>query len=216
MHMAAPERDTDQIIGDADDRTIDPSHPVANSSDCMWVAAGFAEFADIINRTGYFAANYTSILNYAKWIYSVYAGNWNLNATSVSAGFGAPFLETCINLAKVDTNSTWIQNADWAANAMAKDLYTQTTNDDDLDSNDRAFGMVIEWAMANGTPEARSMTNALILQRWDTVWAFLSGIRMTSLIFQEFIWISPIVGNISIQMVWELIVFIFIRYMHCL
>src|SRR5271157_3506895 len=58
-----------------------------------------------------------------------------------------------------------------AAIAMANDLNGQNTDSNTLGDTDRALGMVIEWATANGSAPALAMANTIVNHWWSAIWA---------------------------------------------
>lgn len=170
MPFVAPQYDTDQIIGTADDRYLDRGHKYSEPYECMWLAASFAKFAFIINQTQFLGNLKNKMQSLAFNLYNNYSFAYNLNASLWYAQNAVPFLEASWNLNRISQNPSLHANATWAANASTQFLITLRNNDDDLGHHDRATGLIIEWALRENSTIALQIAQMLINARWTFVW----------------------------------------------
>jgi hypothetical protein len=147
LKFAAPERDTDQVIGTEDDRIIDPQNPITSSNDALWLAAGLGRFAQIIKQTGYFAEEFQSILNQAEWIFMNHTIGFNVNSASLHPFGGASLLAACLALDPLVSDTYYKVFGNWALIAMKEGFLSIVQNDSDLGGYERALGLMIEWAL---------------------------------------------------------------------
>jgi hypothetical protein len=177
MRMSSPEKATDQIIGTADDRRISESHPWATADEAMWLAAGMAKMACISQKTNYFQENQELYRQTAINIYANHAIAYNFSNSYVSPTMGAPLLSTAQDLAGLEAldgygNGNWTEIANWTAYAMKNAFYhnNQLSIWDDLGFQDRAAGLIVDWAFAVNTTTSRMLAYQLMERRWQLLW----------------------------------------------
>jgi Glycosyl hydrolase family 9/Cellulase N-terminal ig-like domain len=176
MKFAPAEKDTDNIVGTEDDRYLSPDHAVSDPYECMWLAAGFAKFSNIINSTGYFNKNLTDFTQFAKNIYNNYSSSYNTSASLWYSPAAAPFLAVNQDLFKLEGTQIYCDNAKWAAQAisnytMTYSFDTQKTTGNDIGIMDRGVGMVLDWAIDRNTPESWILAKQLAKFRWENIWS---------------------------------------------
>ncbi len=177
LRYVAPEFDTDQIIGTEDDRKPEESHPIASADESLWLSAGLAKFAKIIAQTGIYGGYSADLQSFymkfkttAIGIYQNHSYPYNTSRNSWWAPHAAPFLVASQALYEITNNSAFEQNATWAATAISRNIQEIVYANDDLGHINRAFGLMLEWTLKNGTLEAINLAKEAIQARYFNVW----------------------------------------------
>ncbi len=170
-----PERDTDGIVGNADDRWLfwEETHAFSAPYEAMWAVASFAKMASIVKSTGYFATRESEITQHALNIYNNYSIYYNVTAPNMVNSYAnnseiAALLATW-ELFQYTSNVAFATNATILANFI-HDKYLENYSGagrDELGDLNRVVGFYAYWALQNGTAEAKNMAKDIGLAKWN-------------------------------------------------
>ncbi len=172
LQFVPPERDTDGIVGNADDRWFfwEENHVLSAPYEAMWAVAGFAKMAAIAKSTGYFATRESEMARYAQNIYDNYSIYYNVTApnhvNSSANNNGIAALLATWELFQYTTDSAYATNATILA-TFIHDNYFSGASRDDLGDWNRVVGFYAYWALQNGTTEAKNMAKDIGLAKWN-------------------------------------------------
>ncbi len=180
LQFVPPERDTDGIIGDADDRWLfwEENHAFSAPYEAMWAVASFAKMASIVKNTGYFAPRESEIASYAKSMYNNYSVFYNVTAPNrVNCSANNPGIAALLatwELFQYTNDLAYGTNATIIANFI-HDNYFRGAGRDELGDWNRVVGFYAYWALQNGTSEATDMARDIGLAKWNGAFEAMSN-----------------------------------------
>jgi endoglucanase len=179
LQFVPPEFDTDGIVGTVDDRVLfdtpGEKHIFANPYEVMWCVAGLGKFVNIISQKGVYLDLVDSINATAQYMYANYTRYYDFTQQGTNFQHWLPFMLGSNELYRLTGNADYAINSTRAFEILVSNFEDYSTGImDDLGIVDRAFGLVAEWAIKNGSIEATNAVKDLVLNYWNNNWKALS------------------------------------------